>query len=90
MRAAPDIDLVPLSTGTNNVFPVLTADGSKIVFASGTSVEDFDYYIMNTDGSQRVNLTNSLDRMNEVQQFSGFVSLFPNGTMKLNPLLQGW
>ncbi len=23
VRAAPDIDLIPLSTGTNNVFPVL-------------------------------------------------------------------
>jgi Tol biopolymer transport system component len=74
-------NITNITNDGNSAAPVLTADNSKIVFCSlEVGNNRTDVFVMSVDGSQRVNLTKSLNSPSGHSAFDQFWSVSPHGT----------
>lgn len=75
------VKITNITNDGNSAAPILTADNSKIVFCSlENDTTRVDIFAMNIDGSQRINLTESLNSPNDNSAFEQFWSVFPYST----------
>jgi len=74
------VNVTNITSDGNSAAPILTADNSKIVFCSLESdTNRMDIFAMNVDGTQRINLTESLNSPNDDSAFDQFWSVSPRG-----------
>jgi Tol biopolymer transport system component len=83
---------IKLTNDGASLAPILTADGSKIIFTNYNEQLSVNLFSMDIDGNNRLNLTQNMEHP-EKDSFGFLIgsigirdySLFPFGTMKLNP-----